>query len=186
VFEMLNAGFGDQVVEAQVANAPTLSNGVTAISTLASKDEAGNVYIAVVNEDREKDYRVQLNIPGMDLSGRTVEIQTLASEGIADENTLVNPDNVSIETTQMVMGDNPVLELPKHSLVVMKVMAPQPETYTVTVNIQGQGTASASVETATTGTTVTLTAQAAQGWHFVEWKSDDVTVFDNAFLMPEQ
>ena len=34
--------------------------------------------------------------------------------------------------------------------------------------------------------TVTLTAQAAQGWHFVEWKSDDVTVSDNAFLMPEQ
>ena len=186
VFEMLNAGFGDQVVEAQVANAPTLSNGVTAISTLASKDEAGNVYIAVVNVDREKDYRVQLNIPGMDLSGRTVEIQTLASEGIADENTLENPDNVSIETTQMVMGDNPVVELPKHSFVVMKVMAPQPETYTVTVNTQGQGTASASVETATAGTTVTLTAQAAQGWHFVEWKSDDVTVSDNAFLMPEQ
>ena len=186
VFEMLNTGFGDQVVEAQVADAPTMSNGVTAISTLASKDEAGNVYIAVVNVDREKDYSVQLNIPGMDLTGRTVEIQTLASEGIADENTLENPDNVSIQTTQMVMGDNPVVALPKHSFVVMKVMAPQPETYTVTVNTQGQGTASASVETATAGTTVTLTAQAAQGWHFVEWKSDDVTVSDNAFLMPEQ
>ena len=61
----------------------------------------------------------------------------------------------------------------------------QPEEYTVTVNTQGEGTATAEPTTATAGTTVTLTEQAAEGWHFVEWQSDDVTVTDNTFVMPE-
>lgn len=186
VFQMLNASFGDQVVDAQVASAPTLDNGVTAVTTLASKDGDGNVYIAAVNVDREKDYTVQLNIPGVDLTGRTLEIQTLASQGIADENTLENPDNVTVKTTQVVLDENHVVCLPKHSFVVMKVVAPKAEAYGITVKTQGQGTASASVETATAGTSVTLTAQAAQGWHFAGWQSEDVTVTDNTFVMPEK
>ena len=61
----------------------------------------------------------------------------------------------------------------------------EPEEYTVTVNTQGEGTAAAEPTTATAGTTVTLTEQAAEGWHFVEWQSEDVTVTDNTFVMPE-
>ena len=62
---------------------------------------------------------------------------------------------------------------------------PEPEEYTVTVNTQGEGTATAEPTTATAGTTVTLTQAAAEGWHFVEWQSEDVTVTDNTFVMPE-
>ncbi len=61
-----------------------------------------------------------------------------------------------------------------------------PAKYAVTVKTEGEGTASASVETAAAGTEVTLTAAPAQGWHFVKWQSDDVTVADNAFTMPEK
>ena len=57
--------------------------------------------------------------------------------------------------------------------------------YTVTVNTQGEGTATAEPTTATAGTTVTLTQTAAEGWHFVEWQSETVTVTDNTFVMPE-
>ena len=61
-----------------------------------------------------------------------------------------------------------------------------PSSCTVTVNTQGQGTASADTAEAAPGETVTLTAQAAEGWHFVRWESEDVVVENNAFTMPEK
>lgn len=61
-----------------------------------------------------------------------------------------------------------------------------PASCTVTVNTQGQGTASADTAEAALGETVTLTAQAAEGWHFVRWESEDVVVENNAFTMPEK
>ena len=61
-----------------------------------------------------------------------------------------------------------------------------PASCTVTVNTQGQGTASADTAEAAPGETVTLTAQAAEGWHFVRWESEDVVVENNAFTMPEK
>ena len=61
-----------------------------------------------------------------------------------------------------------------------------PASCAVTVNTQGQGTASADTAEAAPGETVTLTAQAAEGWHFVRWESEDVVVENNAFTMPEK
>ena len=62
---------------------------------------------------------------------------------------------------------------------------PAPETYGVTVHVQGQGEASANATEAAEGDSVTLTQKAAEGWHFVEWMSDDVDVAeDNTFTMP--
>ena len=58
------------------------------------------------------------------------------------------------------------------------------QTHDITVNVQGQGTASASAETAAQGATVTLTQQAEEGWHFVRWESENVTVTGNTFTMP--
>ncbi len=60
-----------------------------------------------------------------------------------------------------------------------------PETYTVTVKTEGQGTASADPTTATAGTAVTLTQKAADGWHFVKWTSEEVTVNNDSFTMPK-
>ncbi|MEQ2456395.1 Ig-like domain-containing protein, partial [Flavonifractor hominis] len=60
-----------------------------------------------------------------------------------------------------------------------------PEQYTVTVKTQGEGDASAAPTAAAEGDTVTLTAQAAEGWHFVKWTSEDVTVSEEGtFQMP--
>lgn len=62
----------------------------------------------------------------------------------------------------------------------------EPQTHTVTVQVEGEGTASAAPTTATAGTTVTLTQNAAAGWHFKEWKTNEgVTVTDNTFKMPD-
>jgi len=62
----------------------------------------------------------------------------------------------------------------------------QPEKHTITVKTEGQGTASVYPETAVEGTTVTLTQTAAEGWHFVKWQSDDVTVSGGTFTMPNK
>lgn len=56
--------------------------------------------------------------------------------------------------------------------------------YAVTVKTEGKGSASASAAKAAEGTEVTLTAQAASGWTFKGWKSDDVTVTNDKFAMP--
>ena len=125
VFQMLNAGFGDKVVSAQLDSAPTMANGVTSLTTLASKDDQGNIYIALVNVDRETDRSVKLDVTGVDLIGYQMEIQTLASEGIADENTLEDPDNVTVVTTQAVSdAAAPVVSVPKHAFVVVKLSQP--------------------------------------------------------------
>ncbi|OUN91309.1 hypothetical protein B5F98_12160, partial [Pseudoflavonifractor sp. An44] len=76
-------------------------------------------------------------------------------------------------------------QLDKLVIELKEAAEPQPEEYTVTVNTQGEGTATAEPTTATAGTTVTLTQTAAEGWHFVEWQSETVTVTDNTFVMPE-
>lgn len=121
VFQMLNAGFGDKVVNAELESAPVLDNGVTAMTTLASKDDQGNMYIALVNVDRENDYNVRLNVPGFDFTGRTVNVQTLTAQNITDENSLDNPNNVTVHTNQIVADETFVVDIPQHSFVVLKV-----------------------------------------------------------------
>lgn len=121
VFEMLNAGFGENIVDAQFNRVPTMNNGVKTLSALASKDASGNVYVAMVNVDRQNDRKVTLNIPNYDLTGRKVELQTLSSKTITDENSLEKPDNVKINKTEMVLEENQSITLPKHSFVVAKI-----------------------------------------------------------------
>ena len=122
VFQMLNSGFGDHVVSTQM-DSPKTQNNVTAVSVLASKDDQGNVYLAMVNVDRLNDYNIQLEIPGMDLAGRSVEVQYLATDGIADENTPEDPDKVHVETETVELGSVPVVNLPAHAFAVVKVPA---------------------------------------------------------------
>ena len=85
VFKMLNAGFGDNIVETEFSEVPTMSNGVETFSTLASMDESGNLYVAIVNADRENNRKIALKINGVDVTGRKMNVQRLDSETIEDE-----------------------------------------------------------------------------------------------------
>ena len=104
---------------------------------------------------------------------KTVTFDLVVTEAGAGTLVFTGPDTKSPQLDKLVIE-------------LKEAAEPQPEEYTVTVNVQGQGTASASVETATADTKVTLTAAAAQGWHFKEWQSADVTVENNAFTMPDK
>ncbi|MEQ2457553.1 InlB B-repeat-containing protein, partial [Flavonifractor hominis] len=78
-----------------------------------------------------------------------------------------------------------VTDIKDHTFTYTITVGEVPEQYTVTVKTQGEGDASAAPTAAAEGDTVTLTAQAAEGWHFVEWTSEDVTVSEEGtFQMP--
>lgn len=123
VFQMLNAGFGENVVEATFEKEPTMSNGVKTLSSLASVDKKGNMYVALVNVDREKDQNVMLDVKGVDVSGRDIEIQRLESEAITDENTLETPDKVTVQTEKTKMPKGQIIKLKKHSFAIVKILA---------------------------------------------------------------
>ncbi len=123
VFQMLNAGFGENVVEATFEKDSTMSNGVKTLSSLASVDEKGNMYVALVNVDREKDQNVMLDVKGVDVSGRDIEIQRLESDKITDENTLEAPDKVSVQTEKTKMPEGQIIKLKKHSFAIVKILA---------------------------------------------------------------
>ena len=123
VFQMLNVGFGENVVEATFEKDSTMSNGVKTLSSLASVDEKGNMYVALVNVDREKDQNVILDVKGVDVSGRDIEIQRLESDKITDENTLEAPDKVSVQTEKTKMPEGQIIKLKKHSFAIVKILA---------------------------------------------------------------
>ena len=123
VFQMLNAGFGENVVEATFEKDSTMSNGVKTLYSLASVDEKGNMYVALANVDREKDQNVMLDVKGVDVSGRDIEIQRLESDKITDENTLEAPDKVSVQTEKTKMPEGQIIKLKKHSFAIVKILA---------------------------------------------------------------
>ena len=122
VFQMLNAGFGENVVEATFEKEPAMSNGVKTLSSLASVDKKGNMYVAIVNVDREKDQNVMLDVKGVDVSGRDIEIQRLESEAITDENTLETPNKVTVQTEKTKMPKGQIINLKKHSFAIVKIL----------------------------------------------------------------
>lgn len=121
VLQMYNAGFGNEIIAAGVASGDKLANGVTPVSLLASKDKEGHVYIAAVNVDRENDRPISLNLEGIDLTGKVVEVQELTSADIADENTIDDPDKVRIVRSQFTAEEDALYTLKKHSFVVFKI-----------------------------------------------------------------
>lgn len=128
VFEMLNSGFGDSIVSAEYDTIPKMSNGVKKLSSLVSVDADENIYLALLNIDRENDIEINLEIQGADIDGRTVSVQTLAADSITDENTLENPDNVLIETKSFTADDFSSCTLPAHSFTILTIEAEKNDT----------------------------------------------------------
>lgn len=123
VFEMLNSSFGDQIISALLNYEQQLDNGVNQYSVMTSKDEEGNVYAAIVNLNLEGENKIKLKIDDLDLTGKTMEIQSLSGETFYSENTLDDPDNVAIESSSEIITDKmPSVTLKPHSFTVVKIV----------------------------------------------------------------
>lgn len=127
VFQMLNSSFGTQIVSGEFDSVEKLANGTDAYSALVSKDDAGNIYAAIINIDRENAKKVTLSVKDTDLTDREISIQTLAGDSITAENTLKNPTNVTIEKDAFINETSTLsLLLPAHAFVVVKIAAEVP------------------------------------------------------------
>ena len=119
VFQMLNAGFGDYIIDATFDRVPEMENGVELLSALASKDDFGNIYLAIVNVDRENDREIILDVEG--LAGCEVSVQKLTSDTITEENSLSEPDNVTVTTDSFTATEDQTYTVEKHSIAVLKI-----------------------------------------------------------------
>ena len=183
VFELLSNSFakGTKVVETKFEHVETLANGTKAYSAIASKDDDGTLYVTVVNTDRENDKKLRVKVDGVDLTGKTVEVQTLAGANLADENSLEEPDKVKIENST-VTAEGAVLELTAKAHSVMSITVkekeepPVPETFTVTAKVNddkmGTATLTPAKDKYEAGEKVTATATAKEGYEFVNWTVD--------------
>ena len=122
-----------------------------------------------------------------ELQKTTADLRTAeGKEVVLEEVTLTETGSLTVTLDPQIKDSNTNHDVMASYLYIVKTgdVEPEPETYTVTVNTDGQGSASAEPTTAEAGATVTLTATPADGWHFVEWKSTNVTVKDDSFTMP--
>lgn len=126
VFEMLNDGFGFNILTTSTSSVPTLSNGVSPYDVMVSSDAEGNFYIAITNLKADENGSFKLNIKDMDLTGRTLEIKTLAGDALDSENSPTEPNKVQIETSSKTAETaSPAIELKPHSFTIVKVIAPK-------------------------------------------------------------
>ena len=124
VFEMINSSFGNQIIKTEFDDMIQLDNGVNAYSSLASKDSEGNVYVVLVNVERNNSRKIKLDFTGFDASNKYIETQTLAGASFTDENSLENPNKVAIEKDNFVNeGSNIEITLKPHSFTIVKIAA---------------------------------------------------------------
>ena len=118
--KMFNDGFGADILNSTLSEMPKLSNGVSAISHLVSKDKDGNIYLALTNVDRTNAYDIIVDLKGTDLTDKEVSIKKLNAE-IDAENSLENPDNVKIEESQMTSTNKLRMSLDAHSFTIIEI-----------------------------------------------------------------
>src|SRR5699024_5925254 len=121
VFEMLNSTFGEEIIETSFDNMDTFGHGTEAVNALASKDEAGNIYIAAVNLDKDHAKTLDISIDGLDIANEEIDVQTLAGSSFSSQNSLDNPDNVVIEKSTVEVDDASTVELAAHSFNIFTI-----------------------------------------------------------------
>ena len=193
IFEMLNGNFGSKMVGADLSNESTLSNGVAQHSVMASTDANGTVYVAIVNlglndvqtagANASLPSKAVLSIKDMDLTGKTIKVQTLSGASFDQENDLDHPDNVKIENSEFkATSAAPELELNPHSFTIVTIgepepnPGPQPTRHTVDFMVDGNKVASlTAVDGKLEGEAPVPTKD---GWTFEGWFTKDGALFD--------
>lgn len=93
----------------------------------------------------------------------------------------VSPDG-TLEDMDTSIANKGSVRFGTDHLSVFMVSVP----HSVSVTVEGDGTATASVTTAVSGTEIGLEHTAGDGYEFKGWGSDDVTITDGVFVMPDR
>ncbi len=78
---------------------------VNTIKVLTSCDD-GNTYITIVNNKEGETTDIQLSIDNKNLKGSTIDIKYLTGESVRSENTLINPNHVSVKTDKLKINQD--------------------------------------------------------------------------------
>lgn len=189
IFEMLNGNFGSKMVGADLSNESTLSNGVAQHSVMASTDANGTVYVAIVNlglndvqtagANASLPSKAVLSIKDMDLTGKSIKVQTLSGASFDQENDLDHPDNVKIENSEFkATSAAPELELNPHSFTIVTIGEPEPQPTRHTVDFLVDGNKVASLTAVDGKLEGEAPVPTKDGWTFEGWFTKDGVLFD--------
>ncbi len=121
VFEMLK-DFGTNVVSSEFSYMEEHATGYELYSALATTNDEGDIYVAIVNLD--KDNAKRMEIDGIDATGKKVTMLSLTGDSITAQNTPENPDNVDVVTTVLTESsttESVSVNIPAHTFVVLKI-----------------------------------------------------------------
>lgn len=122
VFSMFNEMSADELIDSEILNNKKFYKDVDSIYSMATKDEE-NMYLILVNVDREKSIDVDININMLEsIQGKVAETMTLTAEDVYDTNSLDNPNNIDIVRGKVEIDSNNFgYKLPKNSIVSLKI-----------------------------------------------------------------
>lgn len=129
VFQIFNAGFGTELLNSSLSQDYTLSNNVNSISVLASRDEEHNYSIAIENADPTNAREIQIELPET-VENAVIKAQRLESNGLADENSLTSPANVTVRTDEIQPDEDGriFVTVQPHSFLILRVYEPADKT----------------------------------------------------------
>jgi alpha-L-arabinofuranosidase len=128
VFTLYTRMMGDTHVDSRVVDSPSrrLQNGkvLHALTSVASTDESGNVYLIVVNRDHETDVSAPVRLVDHP-HGNTATVWTVNGPSYLSYNSPENPNAVTIEKKEGVeVGGS--YTFPAHSVTAIKLAPPGP------------------------------------------------------------
>ena len=107
VFTLYTRMMGNTQVASQVVGSPSrrLQNGkiLDALTSVASTDESGNVYLIVINRDYETDVSASVRLVGYP-HGETASVWTVNGPSYLSYNSAENPGTVAIESKSIAAG----------------------------------------------------------------------------------
>jgi alpha-N-arabinofuranosidase len=133
MFKLFSKHFGTIRIASSVENNPTWTavsdnkrklhnNGVLEkLKVNATKDEAGNVYIMVVNRHRTDAVNVTLDLSNYTLTDKNAGVLTLNGDSYVAYNSVEKPDNVIITETKLTVNNTFDYTFPAHSITTIKL-----------------------------------------------------------------
>lgn len=121
VFEMLK-DFGTNVVSSEFSYMEEHATGYELYSALATTDDEGNIYVAIVNLDKDNAKRMEIN--GIDAICKKVTMLSLTGDSITAQNSPEDPENVDIVTTVLAESNanaSVAVNVPAHTFAVLKI-----------------------------------------------------------------
>lgn len=187
VFTLLTKMTGRHHVASEVLDAPVHTAGAASmetLTTLATRDDDGNLYALVINLDAASDITARVTPVDFARAGETAEVWTVTGDELLSINTAENPDAVSISTATLpVTGAEFTHTFPARSVTAIKLMgdsiASTLDVHAMTPGVSEPGTSFDLTATATSSAaepqTVTLSPSVPEGWT-VSPASQEVTL----------